>query len=108
MTQAGGYIGTPMPRREDAHLLVGKGTFVDDLELPGVVHAAMLRSPHAHALIRSIDTDAARAYPGVLRVVTATDIADIQRPWAARMPSPVPGTALRAISAGSSTRSYSR
>jgi carbon-monoxide dehydrogenase large subunit len=95
VTRDGGYIGVPMPRREDAHLLVGKGAFVDDLEVPGVVHAAMLRSPQAHAYIRAIDTNTASAYPGVLRVVTAEDIADIQRPWAARMPSPVPNTEVR-------------
>jgi carbon-monoxide dehydrogenase large subunit len=84
-----------MPRREDARLLVGKGTFVDDLDIPGVVHAAMLRSPHAHARIRGIDTARARALPGVLAVVTAEDVADIQRPWPARLPSPVPGTEVR-------------
>ena len=91
----GGYIGAPIPRREDARLLTGRGTFVDDLEMPGVAHAAMVRSPHAHARVRRIDTTAARALPGVLAVVTAADIADIQKPWPARMPSPVPGTAVR-------------
>ena len=91
----GGYIGAPIPRREDARLLTGRGTFVDDLEMPSVVHAAMVRSPHAHARVRRIDTAAARALPGVLAVVAAADIADIQKPWPARMPSPVPGTAVR-------------
>jgi aerobic carbon-monoxide dehydrogenase large subunit len=90
-----GYIGRPMPRREDAHLLIGKGTFVDDLEIPGVLHAAMVRSPYAHARIRSINAQAARALPGVWAVVTAEDISDIQRPWPAMIPSPVPGTRLR-------------
>ena len=94
-TPEGGYIGAPVPRREDARLLTGRGTFVDDLEMPGVVHAAMVRSPHAHARIVRIDTEAARALPGVLAVVTAADIADIQKPWPARIPSPVPGTTLR-------------
>ena len=92
-TPEGGYIGAPIPRREDARLLTGRGTFVDDLEIPGVVHAAMVRSPHAHARVRRVDVTAARALPGVLAVVTAADIADIQKPWPARMPSPVPGTA---------------
>jgi len=95
MTVTGGYIGQPIPRREDARLLIGRGSFVDDLHIPGVVHAAMVRSPHAHARIRSIATEAARAYPGVLAVITAADIADIQLPWPARMPSPVSGTTLR-------------
>jgi carbon-monoxide dehydrogenase large subunit len=63
--------------------------------MPGVAHAAMLRSPHAHAHVRRIDTTAALTLPGVLAVVTAADIADIQKPWPARMPSPVPGTTLR-------------
>jgi carbon-monoxide dehydrogenase large subunit len=94
-TPEGGYIGAPIPRREDARLLTGRGTFVDDLEMPNVAHAAMLRSPHAHARVLRIDATAARALPGVLAVVTAADIADIQKPWPARMPSPVPGTAVR-------------
>jgi carbon-monoxide dehydrogenase large subunit len=94
-TPEGGYIGAPIPRREDARLLTGRGTFVDDLEMPTVAHAAMVRSQHAHARIRGIETAAALALPGVLAVVTAADIADIQKPWPARMPSPVPGTTLR-------------
>ena len=44
-TPEGGYIGAPIPRREDARLLTGRGIFVDDLEMPGVAHAAMVRSP---------------------------------------------------------------
>ena len=94
-TPEGGYIGAPIPRREDARLLTGRGTFVDDLEMPGVAHAAMVRSPHAHARVRGIDTAAALALPGVLAVVSAADVADIQKPWPARMPSPVPGTTVR-------------
>src|SRR5260370_14404046 len=94
MNSNGGYIGQPIPRREDARLLVGQGSFVDDLQIPGIVNAAMVRRPHAHARILRIKTDAAKAYPGVLAVITAADIADIQLPWPARMPSPVPGTTL--------------
>ena len=94
-TPEGGYIGAPIPRREDARLLTGRGTFVDDLEIPNVAHAAMLRSPHAHARITRIDTTAAQAVAGVRAVVTATEIADIQKPWPARIPSPVPGTTVR-------------
>src|SRR5262249_41990040 len=84
-TPDGGYMGAPAPRLEDARLLTGRGTFVDDLEMPGVVHAAMLRSPHAHARVTRIDAARARALPGVLAVVTAGDIADIQKPWPARI-----------------------
>jgi len=89
-----GYIGKPVPRREDARLLVGRGVYVDDLEIAGVAHAAMLRSPYAHAKIRSIDLARARGYRGVLAAVSAQDAADLQRPWPVRMPSPVPGTTL--------------
>ena len=64
------YIGARLRRREDARLLTGRGTFVDDIRLPGVVHAAFVRSPHAHARIVRIDARAARALPGVLAAVT--------------------------------------
>ena len=94
-TPGGGYVGAPIPRREDARLLTGRGAFVDDLEIPGIAHAAMVRSPHAHARVGCIDASAALAMPGVLAVVSAADVADIQKPWPARMPSPVPGTAVR-------------
>jgi carbon-monoxide dehydrogenase large subunit len=93
-TAEAGYIGARIPRREDARLLTGRGAFVDDLEIPGVAHAAMVRSTFAHARILSIDTSDASEMPGVLAVITATEIADIQLPWPARMPSPVPGTTL--------------
>ncbi|HET9314631.1 MAG TPA: xanthine dehydrogenase family protein, partial [Vicinamibacteria bacterium] len=94
-TPEGGYIGAPIPRREDARLLTGRGTFVDDLELPDAAHAAMVRSPHAHARVLRVDGSAALALPGVLAVLTAAEAADIQKPWPARMPSPVPGTTVR-------------
>src|SRR5437763_5672773 len=90
-----GYIGAPIPRREDARLLTGRGAFVDDLEIPGVLHAAMVRSPHAHARIKEIETTEARALEGVHAVITAAEATDLLAPWPARMPSPVPGTSLR-------------
>ena len=55
-------------RREDPRLITGAGEFVDDLRVPGCLHAAMLRSPHAHARIRAIDVAAARRLPGVVGV----------------------------------------
>ena len=64
-------IGQPVRRREDLRLLTGRGRYSDDLNLPGQAYAVMLRSPHAHALIRAIDAAAARAAPGVLAVLTA-------------------------------------
>ncbi len=61
-------------RREDARLLTGAGRFTADWRLPGMVHAAFLRSDHAHARIVSIDTSAARAMPGVLAILTGADM----------------------------------
>ncbi|MEP6783374.1 MAG: xanthine dehydrogenase family protein molybdopterin-binding subunit [Acidobacteriota bacterium] len=63
-----------MRRTEDPALLCGKGRFVDDIRLPGMLHAVFVRSPHAHALIRSIDVDAARAKAGVEAIYTADDL----------------------------------
>lgn len=66
-------IGSTPRRREDARFLTGQGRYLDDLAVPGVAHAVLLRSPHAHALIRGLDTAAARAAPGVLAVLTAAE-----------------------------------
>ena len=62
-------------RREDVRLLTGGGTYSDDVSLPGEAHAAFLRAPFGHGAIRSLDTDAARAAPGVLAVYTGDDLA---------------------------------
>jgi carbon-monoxide dehydrogenase large subunit len=67
-------IGRPIRRREDARLLTGQGRYSDDLNLPGQAYAVMLRSPHAHADIVSIDATAARAMPGVLAVLTSQEM----------------------------------
>ncbi len=69
------YIGQPLKRREDFKLLTGKGRYVDDLKLPGMLHMVVVRSPHAHAEIRSIDLTAAQAAPGVRLVVSGKEIA---------------------------------
>ena len=70
-------IGQPVRRREDLRFITGKGRYTDDLNLPGQAYAAMLRSPYAHAVIRSIDASAARGVPGVIAVLTGNDwIAD--------------------------------
>jgi carbon-monoxide dehydrogenase large subunit len=68
-------IGQPVRRKEDVRLLTGRGAYTDDLDRPGQAHAHVLRSPHAHARIVSIGTDAARAAPGVLAVLTGHDAA---------------------------------
>jgi carbon-monoxide dehydrogenase large subunit len=68
------WIGKPMRRLEDARLLTGQGRFNDDRLLPGQLHAAFVRSPHAHARIAAIDTAAAKAAPGVVAVFTGADV----------------------------------
>ncbi|MCC6949716.1 MAG: xanthine dehydrogenase family protein molybdopterin-binding subunit [Bradyrhizobiaceae bacterium] len=67
-------IGQPLPRREDVRLVSGKGQYSDDFSFPNQVYAVVLRSPHAHARIRSIDSSAAKAMPGVLAVLTGRDM----------------------------------
>ena len=69
------WIGQSMKRVEDPRLLTGQGRYIDDIDLPNMLHAAVLRSPHAHARIVSIDVSAAVALPGVVAVVTGEDIA---------------------------------
>src|SRR3546814_833228 len=68
-------ISQPVLRREDPRLLTGNGRFVDDISPAGTLHAVAIRSPHAHANIRSIETAAARTAPGVHAVYTAGDLA---------------------------------
>jgi aerobic carbon-monoxide dehydrogenase large subunit len=69
-----GWFGASVKRKEDPVLLTGRGCYVDDITLAGMLHAAVLRSPHAHALIRSIDRRAALALPGVRAVFTFADL----------------------------------
>jgi carbon-monoxide dehydrogenase large subunit len=68
------HAGQTIRRREDPRLVTGRGRFIDDLSIDGVVHVAVLRSPHAHARLVAIDTGEAQKAPGVLRVVTAVDL----------------------------------
>jgi len=68
-------IGQPVPRTEDPVLVQGQGRYTDDLDLPGQAYAVVVRSNHAHGLIRGIDTGTARAMPGVLGIYTAADLA---------------------------------
>ncbi len=71
---ASARIGQPVRRREDLRLITGRGCFTDDVHLPGQVHAVMVRSPHAHAHIRRVETAPAMAAPGVLAVLTGRDL----------------------------------
>lgn len=67
-------FGSPLKRREDPRLITGQGNFTDDIQLPGMVYMAVLRSPHAHARIKRIDVSAARRAPGVVAVYTGKDL----------------------------------
>ena len=71
----------PLKRKEDARFIRGKGTYLDDIRLPGMVHMAILRSPYAHAKINSIDTSAALALPGVAAVITAKDVSPEEKTY---------------------------
>lgn len=77
MAGATPFRGRPLRRFEDERLLRGEGSFVDDMRLPGMLHAAVLRSPHAHARLRSVDASRARAMPGVAAVLTGDDTAGV-------------------------------
>src|SRR5262245_60123529 len=68
-------VGQSVRRVEDPHLIQGLGRYSDDVNLPRQAHAVIVRSPHAHARVRSIDTAAARSAPGVLAVLTGEDLA---------------------------------
>ena len=74
------YFGAAVRRREDPRFLRGEGRFVDDVKLPDMLHAVFVRSPHAHATIRRIHADAARAMPGVVAVLTHADLARWLKP----------------------------
>ena len=73
----GKAIGQAIKRKEDPRLITGQAKYLDDIQLPGMVHAAVLRSPYAHAKINSIDTSEAESLPGVVGVFTGKDFADL-------------------------------
>lgn len=81
-------MSTPVRRNEDPRLLRGMGAYVDDIDPPGVLHAAILRSPYGHARIRSIDTSQARTLPGVHAVYTAADLGEFNAPSPLVVPHP--------------------
>ena len=88
----GDWVGSPIQRLEDHALLTGQGHFVDDLHLPGMLHACFVRSPHAHARIRSIDRQRALALPGVHAVLIWADLPEAARK---RVPVLLPNPAIR-------------
>jgi carbon-monoxide dehydrogenase large subunit len=77
MNQATKWIGKSVARLEDPPLITGQGRFADDISFPHQLHMRIVRSTHAHGMIRTIDVSAARALPGVIAVWTSADIADV-------------------------------
>src|SRR5438309_6171474 len=75
------WLGKSVKRKEDGRFVVGRGNYVDDISLPGMLHMAILRSPYAHARIKSIKIDAAQALPGVVAVVTGELLAQHKLAW---------------------------
>ena len=89
-TSSQSYIGAPLRRREDFRFVTGRGQYLDDVRLPEMLHAAILRSPHAHARVRGIDASAALALDGVRAVFTYSDMADLAKTIPMRV-FPLPG-----------------
>ena len=74
-------LGEPRLRKEDARFLQGKGHYVDDIKMPGMLHMDIVRSPYAHARIKGIDKSAALKVPGVIAVLTADDLKPLKLHW---------------------------
>src|SRR5579863_9985583 len=74
MATAAKYVGKPMKRKEDPRLIQGLAHYVDDIQLAGMHHMVVVRSPYAHARIRSVNTSKAKAAPGVVAVLTGEDV----------------------------------
>jgi len=87
ITKTETLVGKRIRRKEDPRLITGTGTYVDDLKLPGMYYACVVRSPHAAAKIKGIDTKAAAATPGVVAIYTGADVADVgPQPCGASLP----------------------
>src|SRR5262245_51261863 len=100
-------IGKSLTRKEDFRLVTGNGRYSDDVSLPGEAHAVFVRSPHAHARIRSIDTTAARGMRGVLAVLTGADVlADGLKPVPHSAISTKPGADILLRNSDGSTFGY--
>ena len=76
-----GGMGHSMKRKEDPRLIRGRGNFVDDMQLPGMVYLDIVRSPFAHAKLKAINTDKALKVPGVLAVITGETLAKYNLHW---------------------------
>jgi carbon-monoxide dehydrogenase large subunit len=91
------YLRARVPRNEDARLLTGRGLFVDDVQLPGMLHVAFVRSEHAHGRLLRVDASAARLRPGVHAVYTAADLGDYLKPGPVLVsPPPIPNLVFHA------------
>ena len=86
MTTSETMFGRALKRREDPRLITGRGQYVDDVNLPGMQRVVFVRSPHAHAKILSIDTAAAEAHPGVMKVYTGKDFPAVPVPCGVTLP----------------------
>ena len=76
-----GGMGHSIKRKEDSRFIQGKGNYVDDVRLPGMVYGHMVRSPYAHARLKSINTEKAKQLPGVLAIITGEDLAKANLAW---------------------------
>ena len=95
MPAAASWLGRSVERVEDAALLTGRGRYIDDLGVaPGTLHAAILRSSHAHANIKAIDTRAAAAAPGVAAVIIGAEVAALSSPLVPVLRAPAEGVNL--------------
>src|SRR5947209_15612143 len=83
------HIGAPLARKEDQRFLTGHGRYVEDIEIPGALHACFVRSPHPHARIRSIDAEEAKKSAGLVAIYTGRDLAQWTLPL--RMAPPIEG-----------------
>jgi len=83
------HIGAALPRKEDLRFLTGHGRYVEDIEIPGALHACFVRSPHPHAKIKKIEIEEARRLPGVVAIYTGKDLAQWTTPL--RMAPPIEG-----------------
>ncbi|MEO0776094.1 MAG: carbon monoxide dehydrogenase, partial [Bacteroidota bacterium] len=80
-SKAIGGMGHSKKRKEDARFIQGKGTYVDDVKLPGMLHMDIVRSPYAYAKIKNIDASKALEIPGVIAVVTGKDLEKYNLHW---------------------------
>src|SRR5690242_442660 len=92
-SSASGWVGRAVKRTEDVRFVTGRGRYLDDLRLPGMLHLALARSPHAHARVRRIDATGADRQPGVRAVLRAADLPELA---AAGIPPLIPAPEFRA------------